>query len=187
MTPFYFLYGDEQKEIIEDLDEQFESLLRLVKEEKIIISWRANSFSVSFKNIGDDIEIIKNKEFNSFTMKFLKELRHKILEPTKKSKYDEYIDKYIQIDPYIKGDIITRSNSKVNICNSINSKILTKRDIKLYLSCYSALINLEIQKPGLENPMHEQVNFELSERDLKIFIDELKSIQNNIDKIKSKR
>lgn len=157
------------------LDDKFKIFMRLYEAKKIQLRFGRSSFAIMFsdeakKEIPSDEK--EEKEFRNFVSSLLNGLRQKIIEgklDQEYSKYEKYIDDLLRHDSEIKDDIITRIKSNVNICHDISYEILTKRNKNLDVECFSALINLNLEKPHPRKDILEPINFELSVKDLKLF------------------
>lgn len=150
-----------------ELSEYFDEFMELYENEKIRFIWKQNSFITIA-----DKEVDEGEDFRDFIFNLVNSVRHKVLKgkiDEELKEYEEYVDKLLRYDPEIKDDIITRCTSKVNICNRIDYEVLTKRNEKLEPQCYSALLNLNLEKPNFGQDIPKQVNFELSIKDLKLF------------------
>lgn len=153
------------------LDNYFEIFMELYREGNLRLSLRKKSFALSFEEKAKN-KIDDKKEFRKFTSKLLNGLRQKILQEKVDEEYrtyEEYINSLLEYDPELKADIITRCEGNINICNRIDYEILTKRNKKLEAQCYSLLINLNLEKPSFDEEILEQINFELSIKDLRNF------------------
>lgn len=172
----------------EKLDNYFNIFMELYRENQVRISLRKNSYAVSFDD--EPIDRIDNKkEFRDFVSKLFNTLRRKVLRlkiDEGHDMYEKYVDSLLEHDPEIRADIITRCMSNINICNNISYEILTKRNEDLEVECYSLLVNLNLEKPNLGKDILEQINFELSIKDLRLLHRNLEEAIGEIEKLNKK-
>ncbi|WP_123053167.1 hypothetical protein [Clostridium sp. JN-1] len=166
-----------------EIEQYFNILLENYRSGKFKISWRPKSVFIA-----DDInfnDAHEEKGFREFVSKFVDALRDRVFENKNDEKYSKYVNTFLEEDKYLKDDMQTRCTSISNLCNFFNIEILTKRDRNQNTKCYSALVNMNLQKPCLEGkPIIEPITFELSIRDLKTFSDSLEDTIRNIEKLK---
>jgi hypothetical protein len=164
-----------------ELDKYFDDFMRLYESNKINLSWRKNSYAFNLREKVDN-----EKEFRDFIAKLANTLRKKYIKNMindEYKEYEKYVDILVEYDPEIIADLITRCESNINICNNVSYEILTKRNEELEPQFYSVLLNLNLLKPNLGADLLEQINFELSIKDLRLFYKLLGEAIENIEKL----
>lgn len=167
--------------------EMFNKFSKLYKEKKIKLIFFKDAYSISIK--ADEIITINEEEkeaFNEFCSNFTNCLKEKIVDKEINEEYDELVEKFIKDNKYIRSEIITKTTSNLNTVFSIDHEILTKRDKELEENSLSVAVNLNFKRPVYRDSSFEQINFELSLKDLHDLQNEINTIFNDIDKL-SKR
>ena len=92
----------------------------------------------------------------------------------------------MKVKPEYIENILVKSNSKLNLLNSIEYEILTKRDEKEInkIIAYSLLLNLGFNTTDDKYSENKMISLELSKDDIKLLIEELGESLKSLDSIK---
>ena len=97
----------------------------------------------------------------------------------------EILEEIFKIKPEYKDDLLVRSESKLNLFNTVSYEILTKRDRQdvSNILTYSAMVNLEYSDSNDDLSKSRNITFELTRYDISKLIDKLGNILRDFDNI----
>lgn len=169
------------------MNNMFEKFLSLYQQDMIKIFFYKDSYSIAIAN-NDILENEEKEDFNEFCGNFISFLREKVVDKRENEDYKDYVQKFLDLEQnkYMESEIITKSSSNLNTIFSIDHEILTKRDINLKEDSFSVLININFKKPTYRNDELDQINFELSLKDLEMLNVKIEELFKNINSISNK-